>query len=206
MTLDAPGTTEVREVRPGDANALAAFFDGTATPCHCRYWHFEGTKNAWLERCAFDVGTNRDAMRDAVARRTDEGRGVVAFEGPDVVGWAKLAPRGSLPKLGSLPVYRARKVDPGEAVLALGCVLVRPDRRRRGIARALVRAAISVARTGRASLEAYPRHVDAPVSDEELWMGPEAVFAREGFRPTYGEAPYRVWRWDPPPEADTGTA
>ena len=33
-------------------DALAALFERAESPCFCRYWHFEGDKNAWLDRCA----------------------------------------------------------------------------------------------------------------------------------------------------------
>ena len=41
---------KVEAVTPHHLDALADLFRACESPCFCRYWHFEGDKNAWLER------------------------------------------------------------------------------------------------------------------------------------------------------------
>ncbi|RYG75682.1 hypothetical protein EON77_10900, partial [bacterium] len=87
-----------------------ALFEASGSPCFCRYWHFVGTKNDWLDRCVNARETNFEEHAEAVRRGDDAARGLVALasgdEGDVVVGWMKLAPRARLTKLTSLPVYR----------------------------------------------------------------------------------------------------
>jgi len=175
-------------------DALAELFEASQTPCFCRFWHFEGDKNAWLERCALAPEKNEAEMREALARPALHG--LIAFDGPRAVGWMKLAPRATLPKLRARPVYRALDLGPDDGVLAIGCMLVRPDARGTGVARALVAAAIEVARErGARAIEAYP-HAASPLGPHEVWMGPADLFASLGFRRVAGELPYPVLRRD----------
>ena len=168
--------------------AWCALFERAAVTCYCRYWHFTGTKNQWLERGAL---TPEDNAREAAeALRADDGtaRGLVALEGRTVIGWMKLVRRDRVPKLRRLPVYKGRDLGADEETLSIGCLLVDPARRSEGVASRLVAAAGAVALAERASgicrLEAYPRRVraDQPrLHDEEAWMGPERVYQRLGF-------------------------
>lgn len=180
-------------------SALAALFEASHVPCYCRYWHFTGTKNDWLERCAFTPEENRDALIQAVESGDPSGLGLVAHEpgedGPRVVGWMKLAPRRALPKLRKLPVYGALDLGDEDTTFSIGCVLVAPEHRGRGVARALLRAAEGFVRAhGGTAIEAYPRRSDAPLYPEEVWMGPERLFLDEGFEHVAGELPYPVLR------------
>ncbi len=68
------------------------------------------------------------------------------------------------------------------------CLLVRPDFRKRGVSRALARAAVDFARErGARAIEGYPMTTKNVIS-EELHVGTEGVFADAGFtevsRPT----------------------
>lgn len=177
------------------AERWASLFAAAECPCFCRYWHFTGDKNAWLERCAHAPSENqREQMADLEAGG-DAARGLVALDTDRVVGWIKLAPRASLPKLRRLPVYRALDLGGDEGVLSIGCFLVHPAHRGRGVARALLRGAEEHARrAGARALEGYPRRTKEPVHPEEVWMGPERAFVDAGFVPVAGEAPYLVYR------------
>lgn len=185
----------VEEAAPEHFEKLAALFDACGSPCHCRYWHFAGTKNEWIERCALRPDENRRELEGALAERDDSARGLVAWDDGALVGWMKLAPRASLPKLRHLPVYRALDLGPDDGVLSIGCFLVHPDHRKKGVARALVHHGIQFARDRGATLvEAYPHAIDRAMYDEEAWMGPASVFTSEGFTHEAGEAPYPVLR------------
>ncbi len=182
--------------------AWLSLFDACGCPCFCRYWHFEGTKNDWLARCAQRPEENREEQVALVRSRAPEGRGLVAMDGPAALGWMKLVPRACLPKLLRQGAYRPLALGPDTGVWGIGCLLVHPRHRRRGVARALIGKAAALARTwegpGRAcTLEAYPRGgrsgVDLPrLHDEEAWMGTTNLFASCGFVQVAGEAAYPV--------------
>jgi GNAT superfamily N-acetyltransferase len=182
-------------------SAWSALFERAASPCFCGFWHFRGTKNEWLERCAMEPEANRVEAERAVCAGGTEALGLVAMDGEEAVGWMKLAPRASLPKLRGLPMYRALDLGPDEGTWSVGCVLVDPRRRRQGIAAVLLDAAPAfvLARGGRA-IEAYPRHPHetehARLHDEEALMGPEALFTSRGFVRVAGDAMkmYPVYR------------
>jgi len=63
------------------------------------------------------------------------------------------------------------------------------------VARALLEAAPRFVRErGGRVIEAYPRRTIETVPDEQLLMGPEALFVEHGFVPFGAEAPYPVLR------------
>lgn len=179
--------------------AWKKLFEASGTGCFCRYWHFEGTKNDWLARCAFDAPTNAQEQRDRLMADSPEALGLVALdeEGRTALGWLKLAPRQAVPKLRRLPVYKNLALGEDGNVFAIACLLVAPTHRRSGVAKALIQGAVDYARSrGAQAVEAYPRHAKEPISDEEAWMGPERVYQALGFKPFQGENPYPVYRVD----------
>lgn len=171
---------------------LRALFLAAHSSCFCRWWHFQGTKNEWLDRCAHRPEENARELEGALAAGDPSAEGLVAIHEGRVVGWMKLTPRAAVRKLRSLPVYRSLDLGPEEATLSIACILVDPRMRRQGIARALVAAASEHAR-GRA-IEAYPRRASEPLHDEEAWQGPERLFQELGFEAVHDVAPYPVYR------------
>ena len=187
----------VAPLSPENVATWEALFEACASSCFCRYWHFEGNKNEWLARCAHDATRNRDEHVASVRAGEAAARGLVALEDGSAVGWMKLCPKEEMGKLTRLGVYKGQGADAGAGVFVIGCLLVRPDRRRRGVARALVKGAEDQVREwGGTAIEAYPRHFDGPLHDEEAWMGPEKVFVECGFTKVAGEGPYPVLRKD----------
>ncbi len=123
------------------------------------------------------------------------GRGLLAFDQSEAIGWMKLAPRSALPKLLRQGAYRPLELGAGEGVWSIGCLLVHPARRGAGVARALVGAAHDyVVQWGGRALEAYPRRAEHRLHDEEAWMGTADLFASCGFVEVAGETPYPVMR------------
>jgi GNAT superfamily N-acetyltransferase len=186
----APLTTEIAE-------AWSALFAACGCACHCRYWHFGGNKNEWLARCFGEPERNREEQLALVRQGAFEARGLVALDGDVAVGWMKLAPRGTLAKLRRQGAYRGLDLGPDDGVYSIGCFLVHPAHRRRGIAGALVAAADEQVRawTGRA-IEAYPHRPGYALRDEEAWMGPERIFVEKGYAVVHDDGPYPVYRKD----------
>jgi GNAT superfamily N-acetyltransferase len=174
---------------------LGALFERAGSGCFCRYWHFEDDKNAWLARLAFEPEKNQ---RELVARAAVEPlAGVIArASGGPIIGWMKLEPARHLTKIYAQRVYRAL---PGlgserDGVFAVGCFLVDPNWRRRGVARALLRTGVTLARErGARSLEAFPRHAEG-IGDEERWTGAYGLFTSEGFDIVHDQPQYPVLR------------
>jgi GNAT superfamily N-acetyltransferase len=186
----------VEPLSESNADAWAALFERSGSPCFCRWWHFTGTKNEWLARCAEHPELNRDEQRALVARRAPEAAGLVAIDGGVAIGWMKLVPRVRLPKLLNLGPYRSLPRDLDEPVWSIGCFLVDPARRHHGVASALIRGSFDHVRAqGGTAIEAYPRRTDHQLHDEEAWMGTASLFARHGFVEVAGEGPYPVMRY-----------
>lgn len=181
---------------PAHLPRFAQLFEASSSPCFCRYWHFTGNKNEWLERGAFRPEENLAEQAEAASRGDVTARGFVAVDrdaDDAVVGWMKVAPREAVPKLTGLPVYKNLAFEPGTWTIA--CFLVLPSRRRTGVARAMVKVAVDhVGTWGARWLEAHPRRSSVPLHDEEAWQGPERVFVELGFTLIHDVAPYPVYR------------
>jgi GNAT superfamily N-acetyltransferase len=187
---------EVEPFAPTHLDGFAKLFEASSSSCFCRYWHFTGNKNEWLERGAFRPEENLAEQAEAVRRGDPTARGFVAIDrsaSDALVGWMKVAPRDAIPKLTRLPVYKNLAFEPGS--WSIGCFLVHPSGRRRGVARALVQAAVhQVGTWGARVLEGHPRRATSPLHDEEAWQGPESVFVELGFTAVHDVAPYPVYR------------
>ncbi|MFB9375438.1 GNAT family N-acetyltransferase [Kineococcus gynurae] len=105
--------------------------------------------------------------------------GVLAHDGEDVVGWAGIHPRSATTFARNRRIPHVDDLD----VWSLWCVRVRPGHRGRGIAHALVRGAVEVAREhGAPAVEAYPvdnegRRVNLTMA----YVGTRKLFEANGF-------------------------
>ncbi|MBM4358802.1 MAG: GNAT family N-acetyltransferase [Deltaproteobacteria bacterium] len=190
-------TVRCEALRSEHAASLAELFVAASSPCFCRFWTFEGDDNAWQLRAATAPESNRGELVTAVTQGGE--RGVVALAGDRVVGWLKLAPSEAVPKMFSRRLYRAEPWFRSEraGVFMVGCVLVHPAERRRGVARDLVLTSIAVARElGARALEALPRKLEPPARDESFWNGPLSTLEAAGFVRVAGVDGYPVLRID----------
>ena len=178
-------------------DGLCALMERASNGCFCRWWHFDREDIYWTERCNVYPQKNRAELVAALARGDDEAQGIVAMVGDVVVGWLKLTPAPKLAKLFTRRVYRTLDCFDGERgrVWLIGCFVIAPAHRRRGVSRALVAAAIDAARgAGAAALEAFPRRPKQQTADAEMWMGVASVFLDAGFEEIAGPEPYPVLR------------
>lgn len=183
---------------PAHESGLLALFEAAGSPCYCRFWHFEGTNNAWLERCALSPDENREELQRALRAGSDEAKGVVAMtrEG-EVIGWLKVSPVEAMKKAYERRLYKNLPCFAGDraGVFMIGCALVHPLHRHKGVATKLVEGAVRLAPSwGVRALEAFPRRPKEPVVDAELWTGPVSVFAKNGFLEVNSFEPYPVLR------------
>ncbi len=80
---------------------------------------------------------------------------------------------------GSDGYYRLINLPPG--TYAVTCFCIQPERRRRGLARALLAAVLAdLRRRGVRRLEAFPR--PGQHEDGEVWTGPLGLYLAAGFR------------------------
>lgn len=187
----------IQRARAEHGPRLAVLLASSGNGCFCRYWHFTGNHREWLARCAHEPENNRSELLAAAESGSDQAAGIVAEDGhSELVGWLKLAPARTLTKIYEQRLYKGLPCLQREAagVLTVGCLFVREDARRRGVATALLRGAIEHARAeGARAIEAFPRS-DTDVADAALMMGPSALFLRQGFEIVHDFAPYPVLR------------
>jgi len=117
----------------------------------------------------------------------------------DPAGWCAVAPRSdyeSLVRNARVP-WDGRDEDRADgSIWAVTCLLTRAGFRKRGVSRALARAAVDFARArGARAIEAYPI-LTTDVITEELHVGTQGVFAAAGFaevsRPTLRRIVMRI--------------
>jgi GNAT superfamily N-acetyltransferase len=125
--------------------------------------------------------------------------GLVAYLGGEPVGWCAVEPRPAytgLVRNNRVP-WEGRSEDRADdSVWAVTCLFTRAGFRKRGVSRALARAAVEFARQrGARAIEGYPMTTKNAIL-EELHVGTEGVFAGAGFaevsRPTVRRAVMRI--------------
>ncbi len=174
-------------LRAEHAGAFLRFFDherGAAfsdnpkwAKCYCRYYHVPKT----IQWATIPAQTNRDAMQTRID--VGEMEGFLAYEGSDVVGWVNAQARHKLPhcfaRFGIKPT--PLPCEPYEAA-AIVCFVIAPSRRRRGIARLLLRSALdSFVARGFQLVDAFPFNTGGSQLAADHYHGPLPLFLEAGF-------------------------
>lgn len=126
--------------------------------------------------------------------------GVIASIGGERVGWCSVAPRAEFVRARSCSAMSVPSTQPDDpAVWSVTCFVVRAGFRRRGVATALLDAAVEHARSSGAGwLEGYPADTSERSEPEgdSLHRGTLHLFQRAGFelvaRPRHGRAIVRL--------------
>jgi GNAT superfamily N-acetyltransferase len=146
---------------------------GAERGCWCQAWRGS--------RRSDGLGSDNRARLEAQVRDGTFAPGVVAYLDATPVGWCGLGPRAAMPRL-----VRSRTIPAVDdtPVWSIGCFVVRPGYRRRGVARALLAGAVAYARScGAPGVEAYPIDpAGSRVSSTFGFTGFTSMFEAAGFR------------------------
>jgi GNAT superfamily N-acetyltransferase len=127
----------------------------------------------WRDRTLSHGEPKKRAMAELVGNGHEPG--LLAYEAGSAVGWVAIAPREEFAVLMRSPQYRPR--DAAAGVWAVTCFVVDKPQQRRGVATALLEAAVQHAfARGASAVEAYPH---ATKGDD--YMGGIALYERAGF-------------------------
>jgi GNAT superfamily N-acetyltransferase len=165
--------------------------------CQCQRYRMQ-PRESWAS-----VGVEELALR--LRTQTDCGHpesgttsGLVAYLDGEPVGWCAIAPRAAHPRLlrNTRVPWEGRAEDKtDDSVWAVTCFVTRAGFRRRGVSRALARAAVDFARErGARALEGYPMITKAgqEITWGELHVGSRSIFAAAGFSEVNHPTPRRV--------------
>ena len=176
-------TLDIRPLAPSRVEDVKTITRGTwGTQCWDLWFRFTDEQKRQLfggERPKEEKESRKRAILEKLARRR-HAPVLVAYVDDEPVGFVSLGPRTdyadlersrSMPRVDDVPVW------------AIPCMTVRTAFRGRGIALALLRAAIEYARqNGAPAIEGYPRKDGKRMSDAAVVMGTESLFRRAGFR------------------------
>jgi GNAT superfamily N-acetyltransferase len=130
---------------------------------------------------------NREAFRAIVA--AGELPGLLAYAGPEPVGWVAVAPRERHPVWDRSRNYK--RIDDAQ-VWSISCFYVARGYRDRGLTRQLINAAVAFARTrGGRLVEGYPVDAAGPSADVFAWNGFLSAFEAAGFAECVRRSPTR---------------
>lgn len=171
-----------RPLRADDWPLIEALFgaNGACGGCWCMWWRVPMGGKTWD---AAKGTPNKRAFKRLV--QSGAASGVLAFDGETPVGWCAVGPRGDFPRIER---SKALARDWDARTWSLNCLYVPAKQRGRGIATALVAAAVAHAEAqGARELEAYPQAVkpDAPQAGAFVWTGVPSLFLAHGFRPVH---------------------
>jgi GNAT superfamily N-acetyltransferase len=159
---------------------------GDPSRCQCQRYRMqpgESWASVGAEELAFRLRTQTDCGQPW-SKSTS---GLVAYLDDEPVGWCAVAPRSAHPRLllkTRVPWEGRAEDKTDDSVWAVTCFVTRTGFRRRGVSRALARAAVDFARTrGARALEGYPM-ITQPgqeVTWGELHVGSRSIFEAAGF-------------------------
>ncbi|HEV8654934.1 MAG TPA: GNAT family N-acetyltransferase [Candidatus Limnocylindria bacterium] len=143
-------------------------------------------------------GTAEKKRREVLAklaRRRKNSAGLVAYEDREPIGFLSLGPRTDFSRIANSKA--TPPVDDVEAWV-VPCITVRRGHRGKGVAVAMLRAALEYAgKRGAPAVEGYPRADGKRVHDDFAFIGTEAMFRKAGFRKIRGVLPALPKGWAP---------
>ncbi|MGH6891003.1 MAG: GNAT family N-acetyltransferase [Dongiaceae bacterium] len=185
---EADPSVACRGATPADAGAITQLFgaNGACGGCWCMHWRVEKGGATW-------AACKGEPNRRAFLRLLKQGRaqGALAFAEDRPVGWCNFGLREEFPRLARSRVLGYTATP---KTWSINCFFIAPGWRRRGVAGALLEAAIDAAfARGATALEAYPtpQRPGQKLAAAFAWTGTRSLFAKAGFRPSADNE--RVW-------------
>jgi GNAT superfamily N-acetyltransferase len=176
---------------------VAAIFGarGDAARCQCQWFKIRHAE--WRSISSEERAARLRAQTGCGHPGARETSGLVAYRDGEPVGWCAVEPRTAYPRLRDTRVpWVGRDEDPSDpGVWAVTCFVTRAGFRRRGVSRALARAAVGFARErGARAIEGYPMLTEPgkEVTWGELYRGSRSIFADAGFAEVSHPFPRRV--------------
>jgi GNAT superfamily N-acetyltransferase len=182
--MPSPNNLEIHPVTPDRLADLADLFgtSKTTTGCYCMWFLLPGKQcdDGWGE-------TNRRSF-EARVQTSAEPLGLVGYLDGEAVGWCAAGPltryeralRSPVLKGSAGPSGRDPAQEPG--VWLVPCFFVRRTARKQGITRALLTAAVELARDhGAPAVQGFPLAGDRRRGASDAYLGAEPVFASCGF-------------------------
>jgi GNAT superfamily N-acetyltransferase len=171
---------------------------GPACTCQCQRFKLRPRESFR----SFPAEERADRLRQQTDSGHPESRttsGLVAYLDGEPVGWCAVEPRAAydgLVRTFRVPWEGRDEDKTDDSVWAVTCLFTRAGFRKRGVSRALARAAADFARErGARAIEGYPMTTKNVIL-EELHVGTEGVFADAGFtevsRPTLRRVVMRI--------------
>ena len=178
----------IKPLSPALLQDFLTFFDHFAftdnpdwASCYCQFYLENHAEIDWEKRSA---GENRKLAEERICARSMHG--YLAFLDDQPIGWVNAALKSMFPSLLSEPELDYSEKD---QVGSIVCFTIAPDYRGRGVARALLRAALAgFQNAGLSIAEAYPRR--AASTQAANYHGPLSLFEQDGFS-VYKD--YREW-------------
>ncbi|MDQ3275259.1 MAG: GNAT family N-acetyltransferase [Actinomycetota bacterium] len=170
---------------------------GEASRCQCQQYKLR-PRESFASFPAEERAYRLRQQTDCGHRESGTTSGLVAYLNSEPVGWCAVEPRtayAGLLRNNRVPWAGRAEDKADDSVWAVTCLFTRVGFRKRGVSRALARAAVDFAREGGArAIEGYPMTTNVML--EELHVGTEGVFADAGFtevsRPTLRRVVMRV--------------
>jgi GNAT superfamily N-acetyltransferase len=199
MTATEP-TLSVMPANEAGCEDLQTIFGtrGQASRCQCQRYKLRPRESFR----SFPVEERAHRLRQQTEcghPRSDTTSGLVAYLDGEPVGWCAVEPRNAyegLVRNNRVPWEGRTEDKTDDSVWAVTCLFTRAGFRKRGISRALARAAVDFARErGARAIEGYPMITKDALSGE-LHVGTEGVFVAAGFtevnRPTVRRVVMRI--------------
>jgi GNAT superfamily N-acetyltransferase len=185
MTKDALSVVPANEASWEDLQAVLGTRGGPFT-CQCQRYKMRPGE-AWARFPVEERAERLRAQTRCEQPKADTTSGLVAYLDGKPVGWCAVEARSAYPRLRSkcrVPWDGRSEDKADDSVWAVTCFVTRAGFRRRGVSRALARAAVDFARErGARALEGYPMLTEPgkEVTWSELHVGSRSIFAAAGF-------------------------
>jgi GNAT superfamily N-acetyltransferase len=166
---------ETHPLTPDRWRDLAALFETSNTTRHCWCMWF---RQSTADYRANGAERNKRAFR-RIVERSDAPPGVLAYIDGKPAGWCAAAPREAYPRLA-----RSRTLKPidNQPVWSVTCFFIGSHARGKGVAHALLRAAVALAsKHGAKIVEGYPLVPGRKLRSDEAYVGVTPLFEKAGF-------------------------